>query len=176
MLTLTAATWVFALLLVVAGTGKIARPGATGAALHVARLPSDERVARMLGVAEVCLGSAVLAIGGPIPTALLASAYAAFAVFAERQRRHGAACGCFGTATTPATALHVWLNVAAAAIATGAAVRSGASLPVTIADDPLPGLLVAVLLAVAVSVLRLLLTAAPDLTAAIALVEPRTDA
>jgi hypothetical protein len=167
--TLTAATWVFALLLVVVGTGKVARPAAT-------RPPSDERLARLLGAGEVGLGSAVLWIGGPVATTMLAVAYASFAVFAEHQRRRGRACGCLSTTTTPPTTVHVWLNVTAAAAAAGAALRSGASLPATIAAEPLHGLLVLGLLAVAAGVLWLLLTAAPDLSAAVALVDPRTDA
>ena len=174
--TLTAATWVFALLLVVAGSGKIARPAGTGAALQVVRLPSDARLVRALGAGEVGLGAAVLALGGPVPAVLLALTYTGFAVFAERQRRHGGACGCFGTTTTPATALHVWLNLAAAAVATGTAVAPGASLPAVVAADPPQGLLIALVLAVATGVLRLLLTAVPDLHAALALAPPRTDA
>lgn len=173
---LTTAAWVCALLLVVAGARKITRPAAAGAALQVARLPSDARLVRLLGAGEVALGLVALALGGPVPIALLASAYAAFAVFAERQRRQGAGCGCFGEATTPATSLHVRLNAMAAALVTGAAVWPAPSLPATIADDPLVGLLSAVLLVVAAGTLRLLLTASPDLTSAVALVEPRSDA
>lgn len=175
MSTLTAITWVFALLLVVAGARKLSRPAATGAALQVARLPSDARLVRALGAGEVALGGTVLAAGGAAPTAVLAVAYAAFAVFAEHQRRQGAGCGCFGAATTPATRLHVWLNAGAAAVAAGAALQPGASLPTALTTAPSTGVLAAGLLIVAASLLRLLLTAAPDLSAAVALVEPRSD-
>jgi Ca2+/Na+ antiporter len=174
--TLTAATWVFALLLVVAGSAKIARPAGTGAALRLVRVPADARVVRALGAGEVTLGVVVLAFGGAVPATLLALVYAGFAVFAERQRRRGGACGCFGTTTTPATALHVGLNVTAAVIAAVAAVAPGASLPALVIADPPQGLLMALVLAVATGVLRLLLTAVPDLQAALALVPPRTDA
>jgi hypothetical protein len=167
--TLTAATWVFALLLVVAGTGKVARPAGTSP-------PSDARLTLLLGAGEIGLGGAVLLIGGPATTALLAAAYAAFAVFADHQRRRGGDCGCFPTTTTPPTMLHVWLNITAATAAAGTALRSGASLATTIAADPPHGLLVLGLLAVAAGGLRLLLTAAPDLSAAAALVDPRNDA
>lgn len=173
---LTAVTWVFALLLAVAGSGKITRPAGTGAALQLVRLPSDRRLVRVLGAAEVGLGAAVLALGAAVPAVLLALTYAGFAVFAELQRRRGGACGCFGSPTTPATALHVWLNVTAATAAAGAAIAPGTSLPAVIAADPGQGLVVALLLAVATGVLRLLLTAVPDLHAALALVPPRTDA
>jgi hypothetical protein len=168
--TLTAATWVFALLLVVAGTGKIARRAGTSPL-------SDGRLTLLLGAGEIGLGGAVLLIGGPVATALLAATYAAFAGFAGHQRRRGGDCGCFPTATTtPPTMLHVWLNIIAATAAAGTALRSGASLATTIAADPPEGLLVVGLLGVAAGGLWLLLTAAPDLSAAAALVDPRDDA
>ena len=176
MSTLTAATWVVALLLIVAGWGKLNRPAGTGAALQVVSLPSDARLARVLGLGEMCLGVAVLAGGGRLPTVLLALAYAGFAVVAERQRRNGGSCGCFGTTSTPATALHVWFDVTAAAVAAAAAVAPGASLTATATDDPLRGALILLLVAVAAGVLRLVLTAVPDLNAALELVPPRNDA
>jgi hypothetical protein len=52
----------------------------------------------------------------------------------------------------------------------------GASLPATALDDPLYGVLVLLLVTVVTGVLRLMLTAVPDLNAALALVPPRNDA
>lgn len=172
---LTAATWVCAALLIVAGTRKITRPDATGAALQIAHLPSDQRLVRALGVAEVVIGLWVLAVGGPIATALLTVLYAAFAGFAEHQRRKGAGCGCFGTTQAPATALHVGLNVAAA-LAAGTTLLgpSGATVPAVAARAPLTGLLTVALLTVAAGSLRLLLTEAPDLAAAVARLQPES--
>jgi hypothetical protein len=174
--TLTAATWVFSLLLIVAGAAKITRRVGTGGALQVFGGPSDERLARVLGAGEVCLGIAVLATGGRMAIALLALAYAGFAAVAERQRRRGGTCGCFGTTTTPATALHVWFDVAAAGTAAGATVAPGASLTAIALDDPPYGVLILLLVTVVTGVLQLMLTAVPDLNAALALVPPRNDA
>lgn len=176
MSTLIFITWVFALLLTVAGTRKITHPAATGAALQTAKLPSDEHLVRMLGVGEVGLGIAVMVRGGPVATALLAAVYTAFALFAQHQRHRNAGCGCFGASTTPVTAMHVGLSVLVAAIAAVAALGPTMSLVATIAGDPLPGLMLAALLVVAAALVYLLLTAAPALTAAMALAEPEGDA
>jgi len=173
---LTAATWVCAALLAVAGARKITRPDATGAALQVAHLPSDLRVVRVLGMAELAIGVWVLAAGGPVATALLALAYAAFAGFAEHQRRRGGGCGCFGTTQAPATALHVGLNVAAALVAGLTLIGPpGAALPSAVLRAPLAGVLTVTLLTVAAGLLRLLLTEAPDLAAAVARLQPERD-
>jgi hypothetical protein len=173
--TLTAATWVFALLLAVAGAHKIARPATTGTALALARLTLNARLVWLLGAAEIALGLGVLLQGGRLPAALLAVAYAGFAGVAEHQRRKGAGCGCFGVATTAATTLHVALDVVAALVAGAAATQPGTALPALVTSSPLVGLLSAALLAVAAGLLRLLLTAAPDLTAAVALVQRQSD-
>jgi uncharacterized membrane protein YphA (DoxX/SURF4 family) len=168
-------TWVFALLLMVAGARKITRPAATRTALRTARLPSHESLARMLGVGEVGLGVAVLVDGGPVATALLALSYLAFAVFAEHQRRRNAGCGCLGASTTPVTQVHVGLNVVVAVIAAAATVAPRTSLVTTITGGPLPGLMLAALLMIAAGLFHLLLTAAPDLSAAMALSDAKDD-
>lgn len=169
MTAVTALTWVFALLLGVAGMRKITRPAATGAALQGARLPSDHRLVRLLGAGEVVVAAAVLAVGGAVPAAVLALAYAAFAVFAEQQRRRGAGCGCFGDSSAPASRLHVTVDAVGAAAAAAAIIRPAPPLLPTIADDLSAGLLAVALLALAAGVLQLLLTALPDLAAATAL-------
>lgn len=172
---LTAVTWVFAALLVVVGVRKVAHPAA-GMAPSTSRPPSDVRLVRALGVGEALLGAVVLVGGGPASTALLAGTYAIFAVVAERQRRRGARCGCFGGPSTPATALHVWLDLVAAGVAGAAAagmivgptgaVDPAPALPATIAADPLAGALAVALLAIAANLLRLLLAEAPQPTTA----------
>jgi hypothetical protein len=68
------------------------------------------------------------------------------------------------------------LNLIVAAIAAIVAVGPPTSLVVTVAGDPLPGLLLVALLAVAASLCYLLLTVAPDLTAAMSLAQPEDDA
>lgn len=176
MAALTAATWVSALLLIVAGVRKITRPAPTEAALHGARLPSDARLVRTLGTGEIAIGVAVAGGGGRLAAGALAVTYAGFAVFAERQRRQGAGCGCFGATSTPATRLHVGVNIAASAVAVMSLLHPPPSLVAMATAAPLVGALMLGALAVGVHLLRLLLTEAPDLSAAAALVSPRADA
>ena len=77
----TAATWVFAVLLGVAGARKIVSPAATEAALHGARLPSTTAWSVCSARRDRAGGAALLG-RRPIRRWLLALAYAAFAVFA----------------------------------------------------------------------------------------------
>ena len=172
----TAASWVFAVLLAVAGAAKIRDPAATSAALQGARLVSDRRLVRVLGLAEVALAAAVLVSGGRLPAALLAAAYAAFAVFAHRQARQGAGCGCFGQSDAPATRLHVAVNVAGAGVAAAAAVWPGASFVAALRADVVGAVLTTAVLLLAAAALRLLLTALPELAVARDLVAPAQDA
>ena len=163
----TAPTWMFAALLLIAGVAKIAKPAATGAALQGARLPSDARLVRLLGLGEVGLAVAVLFVGGWLPAALLAAAYAAFAGFTAYQSRRGAGCGCFGDATAPATNLHVGVDVAGAVASIGAALVGAPSLPAAVSGVQLALAIAGV--ALGAELLRLLLTAVPELASALAL-------
>lgn len=169
MIAATAAMWVFAALLATAGIRKLLSPAATGAALQGARLPSDHRLVRVLGAGEVLLAVAVLVFGGPVTALLLAVVYAAFAVFADRQRRRGAGCGCFGETNAPATRLHVGIDAAGALAALVAAAWPAPSLTTTLGGDAGQAVLVVVLLTLATIGLQLALTALPELAAAAAL-------
>ena len=163
----TAPSWMFAVLLLVAGAIKLTQPAATGAALQGARMPSDPRIVRTLGLGEIALAATVLVIGGWLPAALLAATYTVFAIFTARQSRRGAGCGCFGDANAPATNVHVGVDVAGALCAAVAAV-AGAPAVVDV-----PGGMARVLAVVGVclgaQLLRMLLTSVPELAAALAL-------
>jgi hypothetical protein len=111
---LTAVTWVAAGLLVVAGAGKLPVPDAAMATLHRLRLPSGRVAARVLGIGEVALGLAVIALGGRGSAGALAVAYAALLVVAARERSRQQDCGCFGTAALPVGRLHLGIDAAAA--------------------------------------------------------------
>ncbi len=104
-------------LLVVAGTAKAFRPGETARAL-TALVPVGEavvgRLVRVAAVGEAILG--VVAIGHPhaLPAAGVALSYAVFAVFVAYAHARGgaiASCGCFGTPDTPATGIHIVVNL-----------------------------------------------------------------
>lgn len=172
-----AATWIFAVLLAVAGARKIAAPAATGAALQGARLPSDHRLVRLLGAGEILLAGAVLGVGGIVPAALLAAAYAAFAAFAYRQSRSGAGCGCFGDADAPATPLHVVVDaVGALAGAVAAAGAAPSVVSAVLRADALTAIATVALLGLGAVAVALALTALPDLAVAAALVAHEDDA
>ena len=140
-------------------------PAATGAALQTAKLPSDERLVRLLGLFEVSLAAAVVGPGGRVPALLLGLTYTACAVFAAQQARRGADCGCFGAVATPTTGLHVALNVVGAGAGLLAALV-GAPGVTAVAMSPADRVVLVALLATAVGLLRLTLTTLPDLAAA----------
>lgn len=168
MATVTAASWVPACLLVAAGVAKITTPTATGGALRTSGLPSRTALVRLLGAGEVALGLLVLAIGGTSTAVAMAGAYAAFTGVAWRQRRAGADCSCFGASSAPATALHVSVDATAAAVAAAAAVAPAPALGPVVAADPVAGVLAGLAVVVATALVRLLLTAAPELAAEVA--------
>jgi uncharacterized membrane protein YphA (DoxX/SURF4 family) len=166
----TAMAWVAALVLVVAGGAKLARPTETTPTLRRAGLPSWSAVARALGVVEVAVGASVLISGGRITLAALALVYLGLAVFAGAQRRHsGSSCGCFGSHSAPLTRRHVAINaVSAAAAATAALSPQGSGAEVLRSQGAVVAVLSAVLLAAAAWLVQLHLTAVPRLQAAAA--------
>ena len=121
-----------ALLLVGSGLAKLRAPAPVARTLVVLlpalgrrrrRLPA---LARVLGAAELAVGTAVLAFGGVLPFALLAAAYVAFAGVAIRLRTGDRAvpCGCFGRVDAPVGAAHIVLTAGCAAVAAAAATGS----------------------------------------------------
>lgn len=177
MATMAAVCWAFALLLVGAGVGKIARPDRTADALRSTRLPASPWLVRTLGGVEVATGLAVVLAGGVTAWLALALAYGTVTAVALRQRGAGADCGCFGSAGTPMTALHVAVD----AIGAGVALATTAvgvllpgrpvALPAALEQAPAIGLLALGTAALAAVALRLLLTLAPELHAAVVRVE-----
>ena len=131
-----------ALLLVIAGVAKLARPRATVAALAAAGFRAHPLVGRAIGVGEIALAAAAV-LSGSRPLALVVAAvYLAFAAFTIRiiARSGGKAdCGCFGAAQAPATNAHVALNLGAAAIAATAAAFPPGTLASVLGDQPLAG-------------------------------------
>ena len=114
-------------LLVVAGVAKTLRPDDTARAvssLVPGRTPRPlqslgflRQLVRVLALTEVAVGLAALARTGPVTGALVASSYVLFACVVAYARLRGgplATCGCFGRPDTPATWLHVVLNLALA--------------------------------------------------------------
>lgn len=106
----TAGGWLAAGVLVLGGVAKWPEPDGAMATLHRLRLPSGRVAARLLGVAEVLAGLAIIVIGGQPAAVALAAIYAAFTGVAAWQRAAQLDCGCFGTSATAVSAGHVATN------------------------------------------------------------------
>lgn len=122
-------------LLVAAGAAKALRPADTARAV-VLLVPDWVPLSRSLRVtrsavrvgalAEATLGAVALLFPRPLTAALVAASYALFVcVVAYAVHRGGAlaTCGCFGRPVTPATRLHVAVNVVLFAAAALVALR-----------------------------------------------------
>jgi hypothetical protein len=134
-------------LLIVAGVAKAVRPADTARALG-GLVPVPYRwlrgAVRVGSVAEAALGVVAVALPRPGPAWLVAVSYAGFAVIVAVARSKGAAissCGCFGTPDTPATMLHVVVNVGlAVAAATVALAGVTGTVASVLSHQPLHGL------------------------------------
>ena len=114
-----------AVLLVVAGAGKVRRPVGTVGALTSVGLRVSRAAVRLLGAVEIALGLAAIAVGGVVPTALVGLSYLGFTGFLVLALRKGGAlssCGCLGRPDTPATRTHA---VVTAGLGTVALVAAG---------------------------------------------------
>lgn len=132
-----------ALLLAGAGAAKVRRPSDSSVALRAAGLPATPGRVRVAALAEVAVAVAALVAPGPVPAALMAASYAAFAAFvavALRRRLPLASCGCFGRPDTPPSLTHVILNLAAAAAAAAWGATATRSLPATFSHQSWRGL------------------------------------
>lgn len=138
---LDAAFWAVGLVVVASGATKLAEPGSFAEALdalrpgggagahdHVAGHggPSARLrwLAILVGLVELALGLAALAIGGSLVAWAVAAAYAAFTVVVLLARRRGlTTCGCFGARSGAPRGVHAALNAASAVVAAAAALR-----------------------------------------------------
>jgi hypothetical protein len=172
-------------LLVVAGVAKLARPTNTGRAVaQVLGLPERPTVGavRLGAGAEAALGLVGIVVPAVVPAALVAFSYLGFAGFVLAARARGrpiASCGCFGTPDTPATGLHVVLDVglASAAVVVAAAHHPG-TIAGVLAHQPLHGVPLLIASAVASWLTLLAFVGLAQLRAARALLErsPETPA
>jgi hypothetical protein len=132
-----------ALLLFLAGIGKLAAPANAARALSAARLPNDRPFVRAFAAYELGLGTACIAIPTRPVAAALAITYAAFAVFLIRLMKIEdpvAGCGCVGgKKETPPSRVHVILNLVAAASSVGALAFSPTSVADLVGDVPVAG-------------------------------------
>jgi len=167
-------------LLGAAGAVKLVQPASTVEALRAARLPGSrsrrrlvERttVGRLIGLVEGVIAVAALVFGGRATAALLAAVYLGFALFTARllhTAEAGASCGCFGAESSPAAPLHVVVNGGIALLAASAVAWPTAGLADVQRHQPLGGLPFLGLCAVFGWLLFAVLTALPEMQAALA--------
>jgi hypothetical protein len=126
--TLSGPFLVAAALLAAGGASKVVRPANTARALGEMGLPDSATLVRGGAALELAVAAGALAGGGRLFAALLAASYLAFTAFVVVALRRGtplSTCGCFGTTDTPPTAVHVGINLAAAAVAGAVALGGG---------------------------------------------------
>jgi hypothetical protein len=131
-------------LLVVSGVAKFRNPVPTSRAARAIGLPSHRRAVRALGVVEIGAGAVAL-VAGRGAALIVAALYLFLAgiALALRLRAPATPCGCLGAASTPASWMHVVLNVVGALCAL-TAVGSG-SPAARLADEPVAGIVLLVL-------------------------------
>ncbi len=149
---LTPAFQMVAVVILVSGAAKIVAPSGFAGLLTTFGVPGPRFVAIAAGVVELVLGAAALVVGGRVLALAVGAAYLLFAGTVLVARRRGAPdCGCFGAVAAPPSLLHVALNVAAAAVALGAAAVAPGPVAVldVLAEQPLAGVVYVGLLALA---------------------------
>lgn len=133
--------------LVVAGLAKAWRPGTTALVLAALwpRTPLGllSPAVRAGATAEVVLGVAAALWPRPALAAAVALSYGTFAAFVAWARRHGGvlnSCGCLGSPDTPATLVHVVVDLGVAAAAAVVAAGGGTGeLADMLGHQPLDG-------------------------------------
>jgi hypothetical protein len=116
-------------------------PGRLGSRLQFRQMRT---IVRVVAIAEAALGVAAVTLPRPALAGLVAASYLLFTgVVAFARSRGGAlaSCGCFGTPDTPATLLHVGLDLVFAIAAIVVAVRAptGGTLHSVLGHQPLHG-------------------------------------
>jgi methylamine utilization protein MauE len=155
---------VIAAVLALAGLAKLRSPRPAAAALFALGLPSSVALVRGIGLAELALGGWCLLAPGPVGAALLAIAYAAFAVVVAGLARSAGPvpCGCFGEGSFVATPAHATIDLLAAALAATFAVVPGDG-PLEWLADPLAGSVALAAVACSTWLCFVLFTAPPSI-------------
>ena len=175
-----------AALLVAAGIAKAVRPDDTARALSAllprGHAPAQRRLrgaVRAGALAEAMLGLVALVVPRPVTAALVALSYALFAIVVAFARVRGgplATCGYFGRPDTPATRLHVAVNLALAGAVVVVAIGApnGGSVATLLAHQPWAGLPLLFVSAVGLWLTFLAFSALAALEGARRLVQPAT--
>lgn len=154
-----------AVLLVIAGAVKLARPASTAALIDdLGMAPGSldrDRLARALGVGEVALGLTALVGEIAAIAVVVGVTYVAFAATVVQAKRVGAgSCGCFGRIDAPPSWWHVGGNLGLAVSSFAAA--AGRSPLEVMEDQPLGGVGFVVIIGVLAGLELLVFTSLPE--------------
>ena len=117
-----------ALLLIIAGLGKVRRPSYTVGAIKSVGVRVKARSVLLLGFVEMAIGVSAFVGSGPAPSALIGLSYLGFTTFLVLALRKGGAvssCGCLGRPDTPPTRTHALVTAALAVAALATAASGG---------------------------------------------------
>jgi hypothetical protein len=130
-----------AAVLALAGASKATDPRPTRLALAGVGLRVGAPAVRALGAVELAVAVAAAAFGGTLPAVAMAALYLAFDGYIVVARRRGATggCGCFGASSAPPTNVHLFANLASAAVAVAVAVDPFGSALDVLSEQPLAG-------------------------------------
>jgi hypothetical protein len=156
------------LVLAAAGVAKVARPGATAAALRALGLPAHPVAARALGTGEVVIGVAGAVAGASWVAWVVAAEWLALGIAAiVLSRRPNVPCGCFGEdSPAPVGAGHVAVDAAFLAVAVAVASGAEGGLADAVAAGRGGWVLVGAQITLVAVLVRALLTDLPALRAA----------
>jgi len=160
---------IVATLLAVAGVLKTWNPLDTANALRGVGVPFGPSLVRVGAVAEAVIGIWAVAVGDRASAVLVALSYGAFAVFvamALLRRAPIASCGCFGKADTPPSLVHLCINAGGVTAAVVVAVDPGVGLPDVLAEQPLAGIPMLLLIVTGAFLAMLAMSALPRALAA----------
>ena len=159
--------FMFATLLLASGIPKLSRPENTTRALEAIGLPPNRNVGRAVGVIEIAVALAVIALGGWLPALAMAILYAGFAGFILYGMRSTAvsSCGCFGDEDTAPSALHLAVDLMGMTVAAVVAVRPLSHLAAVVGDTPAWGAPLLLLILIGTWLGLLVLTLLPALNA-----------
>lgn len=112
-------------LLGAAAAAKIVEPTFTVGALRAAGLPARPTAVRLGGLVELAIAIVAVTTGARGAALVVCGSYLAFAAFVALALARNlpiGTCGCFGRPDTPPTAMHVMIDLAAAAVAFAVAI------------------------------------------------------
>lgn len=151
--------------LAVGGVFKLVQPEPTRSMFAALGLPGSSLLARLSGLIELTVGLLAFLLGGWVLQVVVALGFVVFAATTLRLIQLGDAatsCGCFGRLSSRPTAIHVAVDVVAAAVAGFAAAVDAPGFLDARPDLPAAGIPYLLLVALGTWLVTATLTVLPD--------------